>query len=175
MARRRTCWCKQWRAEEAGILVGTRTALHDNPRLSLRDWPGQQPLRISIDKNLGLPPTHNLLDGSQPTVLYTNRSRPDRQNLRHVVLPDHDTLPAPADWLPAILEDLYAQQIQSVLVEGGPTVLNALLEAGLWDEIRVFRAPLKLGQGIAAPRLGLSGLREVKRVGEDELFWYVNE
>ncbi len=159
---------QQWRAEEAGILVGTRTALHDNPRLSLRDWPGQQPLRISIDKNLGLPPTHNLLDGSQPTVLYTNRHRPDRDNLRHA------TLPESADWLPAILADLYAQHVQSVLVEGGPTVLNVLLEAGLWDEIRVFRAPLKIGEGIAAPRLGLSGLREVKKVGEDELFWYVN-
>ena len=63
----------------------------------------------------------------------------------------------------------------SVLVEGGPTVLNALLKVGLWDEIRVFRAPSKLGKGIAAPRLGLSGLRSTTNVGPDELFWYVNE
>ena len=158
----------QWRAEEAAILVGTRTALHDNPRLNLRDWPGQQPLRITIDKNLGLPLTHHLLDGSQPTLLYTYRTRPDRENLTHVILPEN------VDLLPSILADLWERQIQSVLIEGGPTVLNGLIAAGLWDEIRVFKAPLRLGQGIAAPRIGLSGLREVQNVGVDKLFWYVN-
>ena len=159
----------QWRAEEAGILVGTRTALHDNPRLNVRDWPGPQPLRLVIDKNLSLPPSHHLLDHAQPTRLYTYRQRADTENLAHVTLSEADNL------LPQMLADLHAQQVQSVLVEGGPTVLNALLGAGLWDEIRVFRSPLKLGQGIAAPRLGLSGLREVQQVGPDELFWYVNE
>ena len=77
--------------------------------------------------------------------------------------------------LPQVLADLYERHVHSVLVEGGPTVLNALLNAGLWDEIRVFRSPLKLGQGIAAPRLGLSSLRERRNVGPDELFWYVND
>ena len=159
----------QWRAEEAAILVGTRTALHDNPRLSVRDWPGQQPTRLVLDKNLSLPPTHHLLDGSQPTLIYTYRERASRPNLDHVMLSEAN------DLLPQVLDDLYQRQVQSVLVEGGPTVLNALLSAGLWDEIRVFRAPMKLGQGIAAPRLGLSGLRERTTVGADELFWYVNE
>ena len=158
----------QWRAEEQAILVGTRTALHDNPHLSLRDWPGQQPLRLTIDKNLCLPPTHNLLDGSQPTLIYTYRQPYHQLNLDLVTLSEAD------DLLPQVLHDLYQRQVQSVLVEGGPTVLNALLDAGLWDEIRVFRAPLKLGQGIAAPRLGLSGLRSVENVGPDELFRYVN-
>ena len=160
----------QWRAEEAAILVGTRTALHDNPRLSVRDWPGPQPLRVVLDKNLSLPPTHHLLDGSQPTLLYTHRHRPNRPHLAHAQLPA-DT----PDMLPGILADLHERQVQSVLVEGGPTVLNALIEGGIWDEIRIFRAPKKLHQGIAAPRVGLPGLREKRRVGDDELFWYVND
>ena len=159
----------KWRAEEAGILVGTRTALHDNPRLNVRDWPGPQPTRLVIDKNLGLPPTHHLLDGSQPTLIYTYRQPYHTANLDHVTLSEAD------DLIPQVLADLYQRQVQSVLVEGGPTVLNALLKVGLWDEIRVFRAPSKLGEGIAAPRLGLSGLRSVTNVGPDELFWYVNE
>ena len=79
------------------------------------------------------------------------------------------------DLLPQVLADLHQRNIQSVLVEGGPTVLNALINAGLWDEIRVFRSPSKLGQGIAAPRLGHGGLRSVENVGPDELFWYVND
>ncbi|UOQ98656.1 bifunctional diaminohydroxyphosphoribosylaminopyrimidine deaminase/5-amino-6-(5-phosphoribosylamino)uracil reductase RibD [Hymenobacter sp. 5317J-9] len=159
----------QWRAEEQAILVGTRTALHDNPRLSVRDWPGPQPTRLVIDKNLSLPPTHNLLDGSQPTLIYTYRQPYHKANLDLVTLSEAD------DLIPQMLADLHQRQVQSVLVEGGPTVLNALLQAGLWDEIRVFRAPTKLGQGIAAPRIGFSGLRSRTNVGPDELFWYVNE
>jgi len=158
----------QWRAEEAGILVGTRTALHDNPRLNVRDWPGPQPLRVVIDKNLSLPPTHNVLDHSQPTRLYTYRERPNAENLAHVTLSEAD------DLLPQVLQDLWQQSVQSVLVEGGPTVLNALITAGLWDEIRIFKSPLKLGQGIAAPIVGLNNLREVQTVGPDKLYWYVN-
>ena len=149
--------------------MGTRTALHDNPRLSVRDWPGAQPTRLVIDKNLSLPPTHHLLDGSQPTLIYTYRQPYHTPNLDHVTLSEAD------DLLPQVLADLYQRQIQSVLVEGGPTVLNALINAGLWDEIRVFRAPLRLGQGIAAPRVGLGNLRERTNVGPDELFWYVND
>ena len=159
----------QWRAEEAGILVGTRTALHDNPRLNVRDWSGPQPTRIVIDKNLSLPPAHHILDGSQATLLYSYRQRDARPNLETV------TLSEAADLMPVMLDDLYRRNIQSVLVEGGPTVLNALIEAGMWDEIRVFRAPMRLGQGIAAPRLGLPHLREQSAVGPDQLYWYVND
>jgi diaminohydroxyphosphoribosylaminopyrimidine deaminase/5-amino-6-(5-phosphoribosylamino)uracil reductase len=159
----------RWRAEEQAILVGTRTALHDNPRLSVRDWPGQQPTRLVIDKNLSLPPTHNLLDSSQPTLIYTYRQPYHKANLDLVHLSEAD------DLLPQVLADLYERNVQSVLVEGGPTVLNALLNAGLWDEIRVFRSPMMLGQGIAAPRLGFGGLRSQENVGPDQLFWYVNE
>ncbi|GAA4347687.1 bifunctional diaminohydroxyphosphoribosylaminopyrimidine deaminase/5-amino-6-(5-phosphoribosylamino)uracil reductase RibD [Hymenobacter saemangeumensis] len=159
----------QWRAEEAGILVGTRTALHDNPRLNVRDWPGPQPTRIIIDKNLSLPPAHHILDGSQPTLIYSYRHRDGRPNLQTV------TLPESAELMSVMLHDLYQRNIQSVLVEGGPTVLNALIEAGMWDEIRVFRAPMQLEQGIAAPRLGLTHLREQSTVGIDQLFWYVND
>jgi diaminohydroxyphosphoribosylaminopyrimidine deaminase/5-amino-6-(5-phosphoribosylamino)uracil reductase len=64
--------------------------------------------------------------------------------------------------------------VQSVLVEGGPTVLNSLLKDGLWDEIRVLRSPRRLGGGVPAPRPGLSGLREHCSLGDDELFVYVN-
>jgi diaminohydroxyphosphoribosylaminopyrimidine deaminase/5-amino-6-(5-phosphoribosylamino)uracil reductase len=158
----------QWRAEEAAILVGTRTALHDNPRLNVRDWPGPQPLRVVIDKNLSLPPSHHVLDHSQPTRLYTYRERANAENLTYLTLTEADNL------LPQVLADLWEQQVQSVLVEGGPTVLNALINAGLWDEIRIFKSPNRLAQGIAAPRIGLNGLRERTTVGPDTLYWYVN-
>ena len=166
----------QWRAEEAAILVGTRTALHDNPRLNVREWTGEQPTRLILDKNLSLPPSHHVLDGSQPSIIYTHRERPSQPNLTYVTLPFAPAgHPAAPDLLPAVLADLHQRQVQSVLVEGGPTVLNALLQQNVWDEIRVFRSPNRLERGIAAPRLGLRGWQSHEKAGPDDLFRYVNE
>ena len=165
----------QWRTDEAAILVGTRTALHDNPRLNAREWPGPQPTRLTIDKNLALPPSHYILDGSQPTIIYTHRERASRPNLTYVTLPFAPAgAPPSPDLLPTVLADLHARAIQSVLVEGGPTVLNYLINNDLWDEIRVFRSPRRLERGVAAPRLGLRGWHSHEKAGPDDLFRYVN-
>ncbi|RFP66801.1 bifunctional diaminohydroxyphosphoribosylaminopyrimidine deaminase/5-amino-6-(5-phosphoribosylamino)uracil reductase RibD [Hymenobacter lapidiphilus] len=157
----------QWRAEEQAILVGTRTALHDNPRLNVREWPGQNPLRLVIDKNLSLPPTHYLFDGTQPTLVFTYRERTSRPNVEYVVLSEAE------DLFPQMLQQLHKRQVQSVLVEGGTTVLNSLLKDGLWDEARVIRARKRLGGGVPAPKLGLCGLHEQFRLGEDEVFVFL--
>ena len=163
----------KWRTEEAAILVGTRTALHDNPRLSAREWPGPQPVRVTLDKNLSLPPTHHLFDNSQPTLVYTHRTRPSRPNLDYITLPAE--VAAAPDILPAVLADLHARGLDSVLVEGGPTVIGALLASGLWDEMRVFRSPRRLERGVAAPRVGLRNWQAIENVGDDKLFWFANE
>ena len=162
----------KWRTEEAAILVGTRTALHDNPRLSAREWPGPQPVRVTLDKNLSLPPTHHLFDGSQPTLVYTHRHRASQPNLDYIALPIGVAEP---DMLPAVLADLHARGINSVLVEGGPTVIGALLASDLWDEMRIFRSPKRLERGVAAPRVGLRSWQAVENVGADKLFWFENE
>jgi len=165
----------QWRTDEASILVGTRTALHDNPRLNAREWPGPQPTRLVIDKNLALPPSHHVLDGSQPTIIYTHRTKASSPNLDYVTLPFAPPgAPPSPDLLPAVLADLHARHLESVLVEGGPTVLTALLLSNVWDEIRVFRSAKRLERGIAAPRLGLRGWQNHTKVGPDDLFVYVN-
>ena len=165
----------QWRGEEAAILVGTRTALHDNPRLNVREWTGEQPTRLILDKNLILPPGHHVLDRSQPTIIYTHRERPSQPNLTYVTLPFNtpNAAATPPNLLPAVLADLHQRQVQSVLVEGGPTVLNALLQHDVWDEIRVFRSARRLERGVAAPRLGLRHWHSHEKVGEDDLFRYV--
>lgn len=156
----------QWRSEEHAILVGTRTALHDNPRLNVREWPGQNPVRLVIDKNLSLPPKHHLFDGTQPTVVYTYRERATQNNVDYVTLSEAE------DLFPQILQNLYQRGIQSVLVEGGPTVLNSLLKDGLWDEARIIRAPRLLGGGVPAPRMALTGLQAQFPLGSDEVFMY---
>nr|WP_317172191.1 dihydrofolate reductase family protein [Hymenobacter sp. BRD67] len=116
-----------------------------------------------------------MLDGSQPTLIYTHRTRSGTPNLDYVTLPFTAAGEAPSpDLLPAVLADLHARGIQSVLVEGGPTVLTALLNSNVWDEIRIFRSPKRLERGVAAPRMGLRGWHSREKVGPDDLFTYVN-
>jgi diaminohydroxyphosphoribosylaminopyrimidine deaminase/5-amino-6-(5-phosphoribosylamino)uracil reductase len=105
--------------------------------------------------------------------VYTHRHRAARPNLDFIALPA-DAAAAP-DMLPAILADLHARGIDSVLVEGGPTAIGALLASGLWDEMRVFHSPRRLERGVAAPRVGLRNWKAVENVGEDKLFWFENE
>ncbi|RYY10345.1 MAG: hypothetical protein EOO36_20720, partial [Cytophagaceae bacterium] len=65
--------------------------------------------------------------------------------------------------------------LDSVLIEGGPTVIGTLLANDLWDEMRVFRSPKRLERGVAAPRVGLRNWQAVENVGPDKLFWFANE
>lgn len=116
-----------------------------------------------------MPPTHHLFDGRQPTVVFTYRERATKDNLGFVRLSEAE------DLFPQIFHNLYQRNVQSVLVEGGPTVLNSLLKDGLWDEIRILRSPRQLGGGVAAPSPGLCGLRQHTHLGDDELFVYVND
>ena len=145
----------KWRSEEDAIMVGTNTARADNPRLNVRLWPVEStpdnpiknPTRIVIDKPLQLSPTLNLFDDSQPTLVYNHLKTETTGKTSYVQLsPDEP-------FLTQLLADLYERRIQSVLVEGGTTLLNSFIEAGLWDEMRVLRNSMMIGQGIAAPRV----------------------
>ena len=121
-------------SDEDAIMVGTNTARTDNPRLNVRLVPGKNPTRIVIDKQLRLDPNLNLFDGSQPTLVY-NTIKTETIGQTYYVQLNSDT-----PFLPQLLADLYERRIQSVLVEGGTTLLNSFMDAGLWDEMRVFRS-----------------------------------
>lgn len=166
------------RSTEQAILVGTRTAILDNPRLDARfcDRVRRDPLRIAIDRRGRIPADYHLLDGTQPTIVFTDREHtvgerlPGRENLLYV----------PMDFSPHFLDDmldeLYRRGIQSVLVEGGAELLGSFIRSGLWDQAFVFTAPrMRIGRGVAAPSLGPQA-REIRRevLGEDELTVYEN-
>ncbi|RBL88784.1 bifunctional diaminohydroxyphosphoribosylaminopyrimidine deaminase/5-amino-6-(5-phosphoribosylamino)uracil reductase RibD [Chitinophaga flava] len=137
----------RWRSEEMAILVGTRTAMLDNPRLNTRLWPGKDPIRLVIDRTLSVPRTHHLWDGSIPTIFLTaEESSP--HGLTQTLQLDFQR-----ELLPQLMESLYRQQIQSVLVEGGPYVLQRFLEAGLWDEARIITGTVTLPDGLSAPAI----------------------
>ncbi len=117
------------RAYSQAIMVGSRTVLTDNPSLTTRYWDGPSPLRFTIDSQGILPQACRLRDDSAATIVY------DKADLSY------------------IMNDMYQRGIQSLIVEGGSTLLQAFLDAGLWDAIRVEQSPIVLGEGISAPVL----------------------
>ena len=138
------------RASHDAILVGTRTALLDNPSLNLRYWAGRTPLRLVIDRLGVLPGNLSLFDGSSRTVVFTARENLGTygKNVEHVVL-DFDN-----PVVPQIIDFLYRRKINSLLVEGGPFLLQTFIDAGLWDEARIEVNPsLYLKDGVEAPVL----------------------
>jgi diaminohydroxyphosphoribosylaminopyrimidine deaminase / 5-amino-6-(5-phosphoribosylamino)uracil reductase len=136
----------QWRATEDAIMVGTNTALNDNPKLNVRHWSGRDPMRVVVDKNLKMPETHHLLDKTQNTLVYNCQKEETQINLQFIKLDEEE------DVIPFVLKDLFNRKIQSLIVEGGGALLNSFFENGLWDEAHVFQAPFLLGEGIKAPQ-----------------------
>jgi diaminohydroxyphosphoribosylaminopyrimidine deaminase / 5-amino-6-(5-phosphoribosylamino)uracil reductase len=134
----------QWRTQEDAILVGTRTALHDNPLLNVRLWTGRNPVRIVIDKSLNLKQNLHLFDGTQPTLCYNTIKNEEALNVTYIRITEDD-------FLTGILKDLHARKIQSVIVEGGPSTLSYFLKKNLWDEARVFTSKQAFGEGLPAP------------------------
>lgn len=137
------------RTAHDAILVGTRTALLDNPSLDVRFWAGRSPLRLVIDRKGILPLNLHLFDGAQLTVVFTEKIRAELgKNIEQVLLDGK------RDVIVQITEWLHARKINSLLVEGGSVLLQSFIDAGLWDCARVEVSPsLVVGSGVPAPFL----------------------
>ncbi|MGL4177413.1 MAG: bifunctional diaminohydroxyphosphoribosylaminopyrimidine deaminase/5-amino-6-(5-phosphoribosylamino)uracil reductase RibD [Dermatophilaceae bacterium] len=126
------------RSRCGAVVVGTGTALADDPALTARGPDGtpsgRQPLRVVVGAR-PLPSSARVLDAAAETVL----------------LPTHD----PAE----VLAVLHARGVHRALLEGGPTLAAAFLRAGLVDEVVVYVAPALLGAGPAA--VGDLGIRSI--------------
>ena len=152
----------RWRTEEAAILVGTSTANIDNPKLSSRLWPGQNPLRLVIDKNLKLPSSLHLFDQSIPTLVFTAQSKAASFNCSYQQIDFSKNI------IPQILINLHRRQINSLIVEGGKQLFNSFIDLDLWDEARIFVGKQYWGEGVAAPKLKARHLKK-ESIGNNEL------
>jgi diaminohydroxyphosphoribosylaminopyrimidine deaminase / 5-amino-6-(5-phosphoribosylamino)uracil reductase len=155
-----------WRAEEAAILIGTHTALYDDPHLTVRLGEGRNPVRLIIDRHNRLPVTLRVFDGAAPTILFSYKDVQQPYTDTVLLEPDNNELAQ-------ILQVLYERNLQSLLVEGGAGLLNSFLKVGLWDEIRIFTSPKQFGSGVAAPQLKLVPTSETTS-GPDRLTIYRN-
>ena len=144
------------RAKHEAIMVGAGTACRDDPRLTVRLVPGKDPLRVVVDSTLRTPLTAAVLanGAAAGTVLaVTERASDDRcaeaSHLGATIL----RLPADTEGrvnLKALLSELYAWDVSSVLVEGGAALITSLLCDRLVDRLAVCIAPKILGSGIEA-------------------------
>ena len=144
------------RAKHEAIMVGAGTACRDDPRLTVRLVPGKDPIRVVVDSTLRTPLTAAVLahGAAAGTVLaVTERAPTDRcaeaTHLGATVL----RLPVETEGrvdLKALLSELYASGVRSVLVEGGAALITSLLCNRLVDRLAVCVAPKILGSGIEA-------------------------
>jgi diaminohydroxyphosphoribosylaminopyrimidine deaminase/5-amino-6-(5-phosphoribosylamino)uracil reductase len=157
----------KWRRTEPSILVGTITALKDNPSLTVRDWAGPNPLRLVLDRFGKLPHTLTLFNGKTPTLVFSERGTPVSEKVETVFLEFSENP------LIAILEELYRREVQSVMIEGGGVLLKAFTDAGLWDEARVFVGEKWFVSGVEAPKISQKPV-SWEKFGNSRLFFYRN-
>jgi diaminohydroxyphosphoribosylaminopyrimidine deaminase/5-amino-6-(5-phosphoribosylamino)uracil reductase len=150
----------KWRSEEAAILVGTRTALADDPSLTVRLWNGPDPVRLLIDEELRLPLSLQLFDRKVRTIVFNLLKHEGGDNLEYYQLATDSSL------VHQVVMALYQLKIQSVLVEGGARLLQSFIDEGYWDEARVItNTALELPGGLPAPVLG-----DIKPISHESLF-----
>ena len=136
----------RWRTEEQAIMVGSRTAINDDPQLTARHVAGLQPLRVIIDRNSTVPIDSRIFDRNAPTLLFTRMKRSELPHVDQAIVDGDDPLEL-------MLHELDKRSIRSVLVEGGASLLNAFLQRDMWDEARVLTGKVHFGKGTPAPVL----------------------
>ena len=159
----------KWRTEEAAILVGTNTALLDDPTLTARLWPGNNPVRLVIDNALKLPAHLKLFDGTAKTIVFNFSKQAEEANLVYYQLKKEE------DILTQITAALYLLNIQSVIVEGGAELLQSFIDEGLWDEARVIcNEEMIIGDGLNAPGLKDNKLYQEQKMQNDTISFFRN-
>ncbi|MCQ2325918.1 MAG: bifunctional diaminohydroxyphosphoribosylaminopyrimidine deaminase/5-amino-6-(5-phosphoribosylamino)uracil reductase RibD, partial [Paludibacteraceae bacterium] len=126
------------RAENMAIMVGTNTVIKDNPKLNVTRWVGRNPIRVTVDRHGRIGKEFHILDDSAETIVYRDNT----------------------DWS-YIVSDLAKRGIHSIMVEGGTTLLNHILETGIYDEIHIEVSDVRIGEGVAAPKIELPNEYEI--------------
>ncbi|MGK0253595.1 MAG: diaminohydroxyphosphoribosylaminopyrimidine deaminase [Mariniflexile sp.] len=124
----------KWRTEEQAILVGTYTVLCDNPSLTVRDWTGQNPMRLVIDRENKLSKNYAVFNKDAKTIIVSSNDLDFSNNVAQ-----------------QICKILFKNDINSVIVEGGAKTLQTFIDENLWDEARVFTGNMQFKKGVKAP------------------------
>jgi diaminohydroxyphosphoribosylaminopyrimidine deaminase/5-amino-6-(5-phosphoribosylamino)uracil reductase len=155
----------QLRSTEQAILVGWKTVENDNPSLTTRAFSGPSPVRIVVDPRLKAPKDASVFTDGFPTIILNLLEDKEQGSLRFIRL---------ADLQPqTILDTLYRNNINSVIIEGGANTLTRFLESGLWDEALVISGQSTFKSGLKAPAIPGNPSKTI-RFGKDLLYYFQN-
>ncbi|WP_035653827.1 bifunctional diaminohydroxyphosphoribosylaminopyrimidine deaminase/5-amino-6-(5-phosphoribosylamino)uracil reductase RibD [Flavobacterium saliperosum] len=158
----------KWRSEEQAILVGTQTVLDDNPKLDVRDWSGENPIRVVLDRTGKISEEYAVKDLKTKTIIITeNQNFKNSDNLFYENCTFDNSLAF------QITDVLFRHEIQSVIIEGGRATLQTFIDANLWDEALIFKGNVSFTNGTSAPNLS-GKLTEKQTVLDDELLIFRN-
>ena len=146
----------KWRSEEQAILVGTNTVLEDNPSLTVRNWTGNNPIRIVLDQKKRIPKESPIFDTQANTLLISK----DTINFKNAIASE-------------IADFLFKNEIQSVIIEGGRQTLQTFIDVNIWDEARVFKGAKALKNGIKAPLITSVNAKK-EQLLDDQLLTFLN-
>ena len=143
----------KWRAEEHAILVGTNTVIADNPKLNVRSWSGESPVRIVLDRTLRIPENASVFDESVKTIVFTEKIKVRKKKIedcqfersRELIL---EQINFSNNIAQQICQVLQKHHIQSVIIEGGTQTLQTFIDENLWDEARVFIGDIEFKEGL---------------------------
>ncbi len=155
----------KWRSEVNAIMIGSRTAWIDNPSLTTRFYYGNNPTRVVLDRNLSLDPGLNIFDSQAKTIVFNEIESLSEKTIKRVKIPFDDQL------LTGVLSSLYERNIATLMVEGGPALLESFYKAGLWDEARIITGDMEMKGGLAAPLPNRASARSFV-LGSDEISIY---
>jgi diaminohydroxyphosphoribosylaminopyrimidine deaminase/5-amino-6-(5-phosphoribosylamino)uracil reductase len=157
----------EWRSQEAAILIGRNTMENDNPELTVRRVEGKNPIRIVLSSEAISLEGFKLQSEEAPTWVLNSSIEKQEGHVRYIAVQHvHD--------MPGVLRRLHAENVLSILVEGGAHVLRSFIESGLWDEARVIQASTVLHKGLAAPTLNVVHQKE-EYMASDTIRYYFNE
>ena len=158
------------RSVEHAILVGTNTVLADNPKLNIRSWSGENPVRVVLDNTLRIPKNSNILDGSAKTIVITATRDKNIVSSKNLIFEEIDFSKNIAK---QVCEVLSKYHIQSLIVEGGTRTLQTFIDEKLWDEAMVFVGNTSFVNGVKSPII----IKEFKEefIESDVLKRYTND
>ena len=153
------------RSQEHAILVGTNTALTDNPSLTTREIVGRNPVRILIDFELKVPENFNIYNDEAETLVFNSIKNSEEGNVKFITIEKEN-------FLQNLMEKLYENQIQSVIIEGGSFTLQQFIEAQLWDEAIIIKNEnLFLENGTKAPEFNFKPYK-TENFRDNKIFYF---
>ncbi len=156
----------RWRSQEQAIMIGSRTAVNDDPSLTVRLVAGKDPLRVLLDRRNRVPSKAVLFTDGKPTLVFNESQRSDIEVQQRTLGMDDEPIIT-------MLTELHGRNIRSVLVEGGAELLGHFLRTGLWDEARVITGSIDLEQGTRAPMMSGSPAHTTRN-GTDRMDVFLN-